>query len=201
MISAGGPSPTGSRPLRSVLALHGRPNVPLYLLKAKFSHPISLFRGNEIFQPFALATPLYSVNFRLSGGELLRLCSVVRWHTRSTGTLTSSSCLLIPILCTNGLVHGLARSALRSGAACLAAPCVPPEVFAASILEVSRQQAQKKNCWDFVHALLELAVWLQAGEDHAIAAGSKAVLKSGCRPLRLRRQVERTSAEMVEHSR
>ena len=38
----------------------------------------TLFRGNEIFQPFALATPLYSVNLRLSGGELLRLCSVVR---------------------------------------------------------------------------------------------------------------------------
>ena len=48
------------------------------LPKAKFSHEIFLFRGNEIFQPFALATPLYSVNFRLSGGELLRLCSVVR---------------------------------------------------------------------------------------------------------------------------
>jgi hypothetical protein len=27
-------------------------------------------------------------------------------------TLTSSSCLLIPILCTYGLVHGVARSAL-----------------------------------------------------------------------------------------
>jgi hypothetical protein len=44
---------------------------------------------------------------------------------------------------------------------------------------VSRQQAQKKICWDFVHALLELAVGslaLQAGEDRAIAiaAGSKA---------------------------
>ena len=32
----------------------------------------------------------------------------------------------------------------------------------------------KKICWDFAHALLELAVWLQAGEDRAIAAGSKA---------------------------
>jgi hypothetical protein len=53
-----------------------------------------------------------------------------------------------------------------------------------SRVEVSRQQAQKKMCWDFVHALLELAVWLQAGEDRAIAAGSKADLKSGCRPLR-----------------
>jgi hypothetical protein len=41
-------------------------------------------------------------------------------------------------------------------------------------VEVSRQQAQKKVCWDFAHALLELAVWLQAGEDRAIAAGSKA---------------------------
>jgi hypothetical protein len=26
---------------------------------------------NENFQPFALATPLYSINFRLIGGELL----------------------------------------------------------------------------------------------------------------------------------
>jgi hypothetical protein len=44
-----------------------------------------------------------------------------------------------------------------------------------SRVEVSRQQAQKKICWDFVHpALLELAAWLQAGEDSAIAAGSKA---------------------------
>jgi hypothetical protein len=32
-----------------------------------------------------------------------------------------------------------------------------------SRVEVSRQQAQKKICWDFVHALLELAAWLQAG--------------------------------------
>jgi hypothetical protein len=43
-----------------------------------------------------------------------------------------------------------------------------------SRVEVSRQQAQKKRCWDFAHALLELAAWLQAGEDCAIAAGSKA---------------------------
>jgi hypothetical protein len=43
-----------------------------------------------------------------------------------------------------------------------------------SRVEVSRQQAQKKICWDFVHALLELAAWLQlqSGEDRAIAAGS-----------------------------
>jgi hypothetical protein len=52
-----------------------------------------------------------------------------------------------------------------------------------SRVEVSRQQAPEKICWDFVHALLELAVWLQAGEDRAIAAGSKADKKSGCRPL------------------
>jgi hypothetical protein len=38
----------------------------------------------------------------------------------------------------------------------------------------SKRRAQKKICWDFVHALLELAVWLQAEEDRAIAAGSKA---------------------------
>jgi hypothetical protein len=47
-----------------------------------------------------------------------------------------------------------------------------------SRVEVSRQQAQKKICWDFAHALLELAAssWLQAGEDRAvaIAAGSQA---------------------------
>jgi mannose/cellobiose epimerase-like protein (N-acyl-D-glucosamine 2-epimerase family) len=43
-----------------------------------------------------------------------------------------------------------------------------------SRVEVSRDSKQKKNCWDFAHALLELAVWLQAGEDRAIAAGSKA---------------------------
>jgi hypothetical protein len=45
---------------------------------------------------------------------------------------------------------------------------------------VPQQQAQKKICWDFVHALLELTAWLQAGEDCAIAAGSQADLKSGC---------------------
>jgi hypothetical protein len=32
----------------------------------------------------------------------------------------------------------------------------------------------EKNCWDFVHALLELAIWIQAGEDRAIATGSQA---------------------------
>jgi hypothetical protein len=35
----------------------------------------------------------------------------------------------------------------------------------------------EKNYWDFVHALRELAIWLQAGEDRAIAAGSQADLK------------------------
>jgi hypothetical protein len=49
----------------------------------------------------------------------------------------------------------------------------------------SRQQAQKKICLDFVHALLELAIWLQAGEDRAIAAGSQSDLKTGCRRLQL----------------
>jgi hypothetical protein len=48
-----------------------------------------------------------------------------------------------------------------------------------SRVEVSRQQAQKKICWDFAHALLEfeLAAWLQAGEEDraiAAAAGSRA---------------------------
>jgi hypothetical protein len=43
--------------------------------------------------------------------------------------------------------------------------------------------SRKKICWDFVHALFELAIWLQAGEDRAIAAGSQADLKTGCRRL------------------
>jgi hypothetical protein len=43
-----------------------------------------------------------------------------------------------------------------------------------SRVEAPRQQAQKKICWDFAHALLELAAWLQAGEDRAITAGSRA---------------------------
>ena len=43
-----------------------------------------------------------------------------------------------------------------------------------SRVEVSRQQAPKKKCWDFAHVLLELGVWLQTGEDRAIAAGSRA---------------------------
>jgi hypothetical protein len=55
-----------------------------------------------------------------------------------------------------------------------------------SRVEVSRQQAQKKICWDFVHALLELAVWLQAGEDRVIAAGSKVDKKTGAPPLLVR---------------
>ena len=44
----------------------------------KRNFPTNLFRGNEIIQPFALATPLYPVSLRLSGRELLQLCSVVR---------------------------------------------------------------------------------------------------------------------------
>jgi hypothetical protein len=52
-----------------------------------------------------------------------------------------------------------------------------------SRVEVSRQQAQKKICWDFVHALLELAVWLQAGEDRAILRRTaKADKKTGAPP-------------------
>jgi hypothetical protein len=49
----------------------------------------------------------------------------------------------------------------------------------ARALLLSRQQAQKKTCWDFVHALvLEiLAAWLQAGGDRAIAAGSTRIKK------------------------
>jgi hypothetical protein len=105
----------------------------------------TLFRGDEIFQPFALATPLYSVNLRLSGGELLRLCSVVRWPTRPTDTLASSSCLLIPIPCTNGLVHGVARSAiplrrLHSGA------LYSLEVFAWELFKLAHSLVRHEQC-------------------------------------------------------
>jgi hypothetical protein len=34
-------------------------------------------------------------------------------------------------------------------------------------------KAQKKICWDFVHALFELAIWLQAGEDRAMHCGGQ----------------------------
>jgi hypothetical protein len=34
--------------------------------------------------------------------------------------------------------------------------------------------AKNKICWDFVHALLKLAIWFQAGEDRATAAASQA---------------------------
>jgi hypothetical protein len=49
----------------------------------------------------------------------------------------------------------------------------------ASVRLGSRQQAQKQKqiCRDFVRALLESEIWLQAGEDRAIAAGSQADLK------------------------
>jgi hypothetical protein len=44
-------------------------------------------------------------------------------------------------------------------------------------LALARQN--KKICWDFAHALLELAVWLQAGEDHAIAIAAGSGQQSG----------------------
>jgi hypothetical protein len=80
-------------------------NVPRCRPKAKFSRPISW----EIFQPFALATPLYPVSLRLSGGELLRVCSVVCWPAWSAGPFTSSSCLLF-----SNPLHQ--RAGTRSGA-------------------------------------------------------------------------------------
>jgi hypothetical protein len=47
---------------------HQWTNVPRYLPKANFSHPVPW--DPENFQPIALATPLYSINFRLIGGGL-----------------------------------------------------------------------------------------------------------------------------------
>jgi hypothetical protein len=39
-----------------------------------------------------------------------------------------------------------------------------------SRVEVPRQQAQKKICWDFVHALLELAIWQVSSRPGRTAA-------------------------------
>ena len=52
-----------------------------------------------------------------------------------------------------------------------------------SRVEVSRQQAQKKICLDFVRAIFNTSVWLQAGQYLALAAQIPAKQKSGCRPL------------------
>jgi hypothetical protein len=52
-----------------------------------------------------------------------------------------------------------------------------------SLVEVSRQQAQKKKYLDFVHARFTTSVWLQAGQYLALAAQIPAKQKSGCRPL------------------
>jgi hypothetical protein len=49
-----------------------------------------------------------------------------------------------------------------------------------SRVEVSRQQAQKKICLDFVRALFNTSVWLQAGQYLALAAQIPAKQKSGC---------------------
>jgi hypothetical protein len=54
-------------------------------------------------------------------------------------------------------------------------------------VEVSRQQAQKKICLDFVHARFTTSVWLQAGQHLALAAQIPAKQKSGCRPLTAKR--------------
>jgi hypothetical protein len=47
------------------------------------------------------------------------------------------------------------------------------------LADPDRQQAPKKICWDFVHALLELAIWLQTRDGRSIAAGSQADKKNG----------------------
>jgi hypothetical protein len=52
-----------------------------------------------------------------------------------------------------------------------------------SRVEVSRQQAQKKICWDFEREFFITSVWLQAGQYLALAAQIPAKQKSGCRPL------------------
>ena len=49
-----------------------------------------------------------------------------------------------------------------------------------SRVEVSRQQAQKKICLDFVRAIFNTSVWLQAGQYLALAAQIPAKQKSGC---------------------
>jgi hypothetical protein len=49
-----------------------------------------------------------------------------------------------------------------------------------SRVEVFRQQAQKKICWDFGHARFNTSVWLQAGQFLALAAQIPAKQKSGC---------------------
>jgi hypothetical protein len=58
-----------SRRVNAVLALGTTDHVlPSPTPKAKVSRLISW--GRTFFQPFALATPLYSISFRLTGGEL-----------------------------------------------------------------------------------------------------------------------------------
>jgi hypothetical protein len=49
-----------------------------------------------------------------------------------------------------------------------------------SRVEVSRQQAQKKICLDFVRAIFNTSVWLQAGQYLALVAQIPAKQKSGC---------------------
>jgi hypothetical protein len=61
-----------SRGVNAVLALGTTDRVlpsPTRVLCQKRNFP-TLFRGDEIFQPFALATPLYPIIFRLIGGGL-----------------------------------------------------------------------------------------------------------------------------------
>jgi hypothetical protein len=53
-----------------------------------------------------------------------------------------------------------------------------------SRVEVSRQQAQKKICLDFVREFFNTSVWLQAGQYLALAAQIPAKQKSGCPRLR-----------------
>jgi hypothetical protein len=50
-----------------------------------------------------------------------------------------------------------------------------------SRVEVSRQQAPKKICLDFVHARFNASVWLQAGQYLALAAQIPAKQKAAVR--------------------
>ena len=65
-----------------------------------------------------------------------------------------------------------------------------------SRVEVSRQQAQKKICLDFVREFFITSVWLQAGQYLALAAQIPAKQKSGCRPLN---RGARARAHAIQH--
>jgi hypothetical protein len=105
---------------------HQQLDVPRYLLKAKFSLVGTKFSSPSLWQ-------LRYIQSLLSGGELLRLRSVVRWPTRSTGTLAAAAVYSFQFSVPTGWCMDW-RVAPSIGAACLAAPCIPLEVFACVLL-------------------------------------------------------------------